>query len=128
MIISARYTNPEKSAAVAVTDDLGAILISQQDSPEQWAALHAWGAPEPFVAVSDVPTSVTPLQARKALRQAGLKAQVDAYIATLSDEAQEEWEYCIAVERNNGLVSDAATALGMTEEQKDDLFRLAATL
>lgn len=94
-------------------DDLAAYGITKHDDP---------------IAPAPVPQSVTPLQARKALRQAGLKAQVDAYVATLSEEAQEEWEYCIAVERSNGLVSNAATALGMSEQQKDDLFRLAATL
>lgn len=125
--------------AVVTFDKIGAVPFSASaDDPEahgqeifakavagQFGAVAAYVAP---VQDNSVPQSVTPLQARKALRQAGLKAQVDAYVATLSDEAREEWEYCISVERNNGLVNDAATALGMTEDQKDDLFRLAATL
>jgi len=75
-----------------------------------------------------VPRSVTPLQMRKAIRVAGLKEQAAAHLATLSEEAQEEWEFCIAVERNNPFIAGAITALGLTIEQADDLFRLAATL
>lgn len=81
----------------------------------------------PISGSSPVPSSVTPLQARKALRAAGLKTQVDAYVLTLSEEQQEEWEYCTSVERSNGLVVEAATALGMTSVEIDDLFRLAKT-
>lgn len=74
------------------------------------------------------PASVTPLQMRKALRAAGLKPTVDGYIATLSEEAQEAWEYATAVDRDNQLIADAATGLGMTPEQVDDLFRSAASM
>jgi hypothetical protein len=80
-------------------------------------------APQP----EPVPQSITPLQARKALRALGLHAQVTAYVATLSEEEQEAWEYCISVERQDGLVVTAATLLGMTSTQIDDLFRLGKT-
>lgn len=75
-----------------------------------------------------VPASVTPLQMRKALRHLGLMATVDAYVATLDEEAAEEWEYALAIERGNATLQAAAAGLGMTEEQADDLFRLAASL
>jgi hypothetical protein len=91
---------------------------------EEIAAFKASRAPGPV----PVPTSVTPLQMRKALRAAGLKAQADAYLATLPEEAQEEWEFCISVNRDNAFIASAVTALGMSKEQADDLFRLAATL
>ena len=79
-------------------------------------------------APAPVPESVTPLQMRKALRQLGLKATVDAYIATLDEETVEEWEYALAIERGNATLRTAITGLGWTNEQADDLFRLAATL
>lgn len=75
-----------------------------------------------------VPASVTPLQMRKALRHLGLKATVDAYVATLDEEAAEEWEYALAIERGNATLQAAAAGLGMTDEQADDLFRLAASM
>lgn len=75
-----------------------------------------------------VPFSVTPLQIRKALRQVGLKAAVDGYLATLPEEVAEEWEYALEVRRDNPTLLAAADALGMSEAQADDLFRLAASL
>jgi hypothetical protein len=86
-------------------------------------------APSPPTAPSPppVPESVTPLQARKALRKAGLLSTVNTFIATQSDEVQEAWEYCIAVYRNDPLIKSLQTELNLTDEQLDDLFRSAAT-
>lgn len=75
-----------------------------------------------------VPASITPLQARKALRVAGFKAAVDAYVATLPVEQQEEWEYARDIYRDNPIIAAGITAGIMTEAQVDDLFRLGATL
>lgn len=79
------------------------------------------------VAVVPVPESVTPLQMRKALRAIGLKPLVDQFIQTLNEETVEEWEYATSVVRGNPTIAMAAAGLGMTEEQVDDLFRLAAS-
>lgn len=79
-------------------------------------------------AIAPVPESVTPLQMRKALRQMGLKAAVDAYIATLDEETVEEWEYALAIERGNPTLQTAISGMGWTEDQADDLFRLAGSL
>lgn len=75
-----------------------------------------------------VPEHVSPLQIRKALRQQGLKSAIDQYVATLSEEAQEEWEYATQIERRHPLIVAAATLLNKTEAEVDDLFRLAASL
>lgn len=75
-----------------------------------------------------VPTSISPLQARKALRQAGLKAAVDAYVASLSEEEQEEWEYAIEVQRTGPTINNGWALLGRSQAELDDLFRLGATL
>ena len=83
--------------------------------------------PDPPPGPAPVPATVTPLQMRRALRAAGLKAQADAYLATLPDDVAEAWEYAVVVRRDNAFVASAATALGMTTGQADDLFRLAAT-
>lgn len=74
-----------------------------------------------------VPAFVTPLQMRKALRASGLTESVQAYLAQAPDETVEAWEYATQVDRNNEMIEAAAAALGMTEAQRDDLFRLAAT-
>ena len=83
--------------------------------------------------VEDAPTpggpfSISPLQARKALRASGLRDQVEGYIATLPEDQQEEWEYAVEIRRDNAIISGGASLLGMTEQQVDDLFRLGATL
>lgn len=71
---------------------------------------------------------VTPRQMRLALVQLDMKAQVDAYVATLDDAALIEWEYATSVERGNPLIAAAQSALELTDAQTDDLFRLAAKL
>lgn len=93
----------------------------QEAAAAEFLAKHP-DEPEP------VPASVTPLQMRKALRHLGLKATVDAYVATLDEEAAEEWEYALAIERGNATLQAAAAGLDMTDEQADDLFRLAASM
>ena len=74
-----------------------------------------------------VPRSVTPLQARKALRAAGLIDAVDAYLATQPAEIREAWEYAVEVRRDDqSVVAMTAAALGMTSAQMDQLFILAS--
>jgi hypothetical protein len=127
-IISAHYANPEHTALIATTDDRGDVAYSQRDTPVEFAAVIAARSVDEYTAPVIVPSRVTPLQARKALRAANLKTQVDVFIAGLSAEKREEWEYCIEVRRDNALIAAAATSLGLSSSAVDDLFRLAATL
>lgn len=73
-------------------------------------------------------TSVTPLQIRRALRQVGLLDEVQNFIENSSAEVREAWEYAIQIDRNNELIIGAANAIGVSEQEVDNLFRLAATL
>ncbi|RKK04826.1 hypothetical protein EBE87_20305 [Pseudoroseomonas wenyumeiae] len=75
-----------------------------------------------------VPESVTPLQARKALRAAGLLPQVQTAIAAAGDEAQEEWDYALEVRRDHPLLNAVAGELGLERHDIDALFRSAALL
>lgn len=79
-----------------------------------------------------VPGVVTMRQARLALLSAGLLTQVDDVVQTMKDAAGDaariEWEYAGTVDRQWPLVVALGTSLGITDEQIDDLFRLAATL
>lgn len=76
--------------------------------------------------------TVTMRQARLALLQSGLLAQVNAAVAAMpgveGDAARIEWEFSGTVERSRSMVQLLATALGLTEAQLDELFMLAATL
>ena len=82
--------------------------------------------------VALIPQEVTMRQARLALLGAGLLASVDAAIASLPEPTKSaamiEWEYAAVVQRNSGLVPAMGTALGMTEQQLDELFIAASQL
>lgn len=79
-----------------------------------------------------VPQSVTMRQARLALLQAGLLAQVGAAIDQLPEPdrtaARIEWEYSQEVQRDKPFVQMLAPALGLDQAQLDALFIHAATL
>jgi hypothetical protein len=71
---------------------------------------------------------VTPLQARKALRIAGLIDQVDTAVAAATPEIKDAWGYASLIHRDNPALLTIAASLGLTEAQIDDLFRQAAVL
>lgn len=88
--------------------------------------------PAPAPVTPTIPEVVTMRQARLALLQTGLLTQVNTAVANMpgvaGDTARIEWEFSSTVERNRPLVQSLIGALGLTESQLDDLFRLAATL
>lgn len=84
--------------------------------------------PEPEPEPPQVPFSITALQARKALRAAGLREAVETWVQLQGAEIVDEWEYASQVERTNTWLSAGAASLGLTEEQIDGLFILGATL
>lgn len=75
-----------------------------------------------------IPKAVTPAQGQLALLQAGLLDTVEAWVASQSRAVQIEYKARTEWKRDWPLVIEAATALGLTEAQLDDLFALAATL
>lgn len=106
-------------------------IIPADPANRDYTAYLAWraaGNTPAAEAAPPVPVSVTPLQARKALRAAGLKAAADAFIATLAEEEREEWDYAIEVRRDNAIIAKAAAHLGLSAAAVDDLFRAAAAL
>jgi hypothetical protein len=81
-----------------------------------------------------VPQAVTMAQARLALLGAGITAStVDAQIAAIPDDflreaAKIQWEYEANVKRDSPLIASIGPALGLTDEQIDQLFITASTL
>jgi hypothetical protein len=75
-----------------------------------------------------VPSSVSPLQARRALRQVGLIDQVNTMVASADPDAKDAWEYSNQVERTNPIVLALAAQLNLNDATLDNLFRLASTL
>lgn len=69
-----------------------------------------------------------PLEIRRALRSLGKLADVVAYIELQDEEVQESWEYAGLFKRNDPLVLVAQQVIGATDEEMDELFKLAVTL
>lgn len=68
----------------------------------------------------------TPRQARLALLAAGLLEVVEAWMAAAPPAVRIEWEYALEIRRDWPGMTDAASALGLTDAQLDALFVAAA--
>ena len=79
-----------------------------------------------------IPQSVTPRQARLALLQSGLLEAVESAIATMEGDAGRaariEWEFSQEIRRDNAMLQSVQAALGLTDDQVNDLFILASTI
>lgn len=83
---------------------------------------------EPVPLAPVIPTTVSMRQARLALLQVDLLTQVNLAIENGTEADKITWEYATEVNCSDSLVSNMAIALGLTEQQLDDLFILASTL
>ena len=78
--------------------------------------------------IEPVPSEVTDLQARLALIAAGRLSAVDAAVAQ-SDEATRAWyDRALTWRRDSPMIAALAPAVGLSEGQIDDLFRVAAAM
>ena len=101
-----------------------------QDVSQRPDANHTWNGSAWVAAPLPVPAMVTMRQARLALLQNGMLTQVNDAVANMpgaqGDTARIEWEFSSTVERNWPLVQALGAAIGLTEQQLDDLFTAAA--
>lgn len=79
--------------------------------------------PDPIL----VPISVTPRQIRWALNAAGIRANVEAAVASSDQNTKDAWEFSNEVRRDNPLLTALASGLGLSSSNIDDLFILAGT-
>jgi hypothetical protein len=102
-------------------DDTGAVAqaVKALLDPSQIAA---------FAPVPVIPSSVSPRQIRLALTQIGLRAQVEAFVASADQTTKDSWDYATEFLISDPLVDGCMTALGKAEADKVALFQLAATL
>lgn len=96
--------------------------------PQRPDAEHAWNGNDWTPSPVAVPDSVTMRQARLALLQAGILTQVNAAVAAGDEVTRITWEFSSEVQRSNPIVSTLVTVLGLSEQQLDELFILAASL
>lgn len=114
------------TAQAAHAAELAAVQAALAAKDEEIARLTAL-IPAPVI-VDGVPQTVTMRQARLALLSAGLLDLVTEAVAGAGQAAQIEWEYASDVGRNATLIQTLAGVMGLTDEQLDGLFVLAATL
>jgi len=75
--------------------------------------------------VGDDPWTISPMQAKMALLQAGLLDDVETFIAEASRDIQIAWEYASEFKRTSPLLLSLSELLGLTSTQLDELFALA---
>jgi hypothetical protein len=75
-----------------------------------------------------LPRIVSPRQIRQALTATGLRTGVEAAVAAGDQDLKDWWEFATQFEQDHPMVTGMATALGVTAQQLDDLFALAASL
>ena len=79
-----------------------------------------------------VPQEITMRQARLVLLEHNLLANVQPAIDNLPEpaktKAQIEWDYSNALQRNNSFVNVLGTALGLTDDDIDNLFIEGVTM
>jgi len=93
-------------------------LVTLEDYlPEHAAAVYA----------ESVPYEITIRQAVLALREAGSLAAVETWVATLDGELKIYWNRSQTVRRDHAFVEAARVELGLTQQEMDQLFILAAT-
>ncbi len=95
-------------------DAAGLTWTSLADNPEGREAC-GWTPAE-------VPELVSMSQARAALRDAGLLAEIDAWVAEQDEEIQLAWRTGAVIRRHTPTLLAAAEAKGLSAEQLDDLF------
>lgn len=78
--------------------------------------------------IPPVPQQVTPRQIRQALTRAGLRDAVEYAVSQSSQDVKDWWEHSTVFERQNPQVIGMAAALGVSDSQVDDLWRLGDTL
>lgn len=110
----------------ALTADLAAMTAERDALLAQVAALQA--EIEAAETEAGLVATVTNYQARTALINAGLFAQVDAAVKAAGPASLlfQAWEYAADFRRDSPFIAQMATALGLTQPQVDALFAAAA--
>jgi hypothetical protein len=107
----ARYDGVEQTEGTWFT-----VYTAVDYTPEELAArLEQWRQQ----------TSCTPFQGRIALSDANLLANAEAAVNAADEKTKTAWEYALVWQRSSPMIAALGSALGMTDEQIDDLFKAA---
>lgn len=93
----------------------GEITIAPYVPPTEAEQLEEWRKT----------ATVSKFQAKAALAQAGLLGQAKQAVANADEITQIAWEDATTFNRNSPTIATMAAALGLTDDQVDDLFKQA---
>lgn len=145
--LSARYANDEHTAAVAITVEASALVLSIEDNPDEWASLHDWGEPAAYEAppavfldISDrqffqqlaIDGEITEAEALAAVATGTVPAALAAVIAALPSPDQFAANMFLqgatTFERNHPMTVALAGLMGWDDEMLGALWTAAAQL
>lgn len=147
-ILSARYSNPDRSAVEAMTVEAGAVALSSADTPEAWAAMLEAVTPEPYQApAAPVPQEISRRQFAQILAIKGhiseaealalisvgaIPAALEPALAAMAPADQFAAKMLLVgattLVRSHPMVATIGQGLGWTSEQIDDIWRSGAAL
>ena len=146
-IRSAHYANNENTAAVIITDEAGAVLVSEVDTPELWEQMLQETQPAAFVAPKEVPAVISDRQFFEELANRKIITEQEAMDAVaigsipnvmltlvngmpVASRFKAKMLLAGATEfrRNHPLVEVFALSQGMATQDVDDFFIAAAKL
>ena len=124
--------NPSTNSYASVWPALSAVpagVVTEEMTPAEFAA---WVAEQPVIApIVPVPDALPAWRILSVMDLHGYTPTVEAIIDSLPERAKKVAKRQIAgsnIERDHALVLAAQQALGLTDEQVDDLFREADAL
>lgn len=103
--------------------DLGADATEYEAMIAEVEANIVPSTPEPIV----IPQVVSPLQARLALNEMGLRQAVEDAVAVATQDSKDFYEFALEWKRDNVQLKAMATSLGMTSIDLDNFFMLASS-
>ena len=127
-----KYYKNETNGEVFGFDETDATQLPYMQEKIDAGYTDITGSYPPPPQPTPIPNTVSMRQARLALFQQGLLTNVQTAIDGLAEPAktttQISWDYATVIQRDDELVVQLSTALGLTQEQLDTLFTKAATL
>lgn len=96
--------------------------------PQRPGPTHVWDGQAWQTGPAPVPAEVSIVQARIALRRAGLLAAVETAIEARGGELWDRWHYGRTIARSDPDLGPMAAHLGLNADQIDDLFRAAGAI
>ena len=122
MTISFMHT---RTGDIVIIEDNNSVTTSPVDpSADYWPAYEEWLKNNPYVPPPPaIPQQVPMWAVRTVLQNDGLFDQAQALIEASTDNGLKNvWEYGNFADRNSNAIAALAAALGLTEQQVDQMF------